>query len=254
VKIEAAFGDMPLAALEDPRARGEFKKWRDQWADKPRTADYAWMVLARTISWGKDRGRVRTNPCERGGRIYRSDRSEIVWTEADIGRFMAVAPDHLKVALLMGLWTGQRIGDLRTVTWSAYDGEFIRLKQSKTGRRVAIRVGAPLKAVLDALPRRAVTILTTEKGTSWTHFGFQSSWRKAVAEAGLGDLHFHDLRGSAVSRLAEAGCTEAEIASITGHALHEVGKMIDRYLKRSEKLAEAAILKLESRTIQDQTL
>jgi integrase len=147
VKIEAAFGDMPLAALEDPRARGEFKKWRDQWADKPRTADYAWMVLARTISWGKDRGRVRTNPCERGGRIYRSDRSEIVWTEADIGRFMAVAPDHLKVALLMGLWTGQRIGDLRTVTWSAYDGEFIRLKQSKTGRRVAIRVGAPLKAV-----------------------------------------------------------------------------------------------------------
>jgi hypothetical protein len=55
-----------------------------------------------------------------------------------------------------------------------------------------------------------------------------------------------------VSRLAEAGCTEAEIASITGHALQEVGKMIDRYLKRSEKLAEAAILKLETRTVRDQ--
>src|SRR5829696_8777850 len=155
---------MPLAALEDPRARGEFKKWRDQWADKPRTADYAWMVLARTISWAKDRGRVRTNPCERGGRLYQADRSEIVWTEVDIARFVAVAPEHLTFALLMGLWTGQRIGDPRTVTWTAYDGEFIRLKQSKTGRRVAIRVGAPLKAVLDALPRRATTILTTEKG------------------------------------------------------------------------------------------
>src|SRR3954467_10375152 len=90
---------------------------------------------------------------------------------------------------------GQRVGDLRTVTWTAYDGEFIRLKQSKTGRRVAIRVGAPLKAVLDALPRRAVTILTTEKGTSWTHFGFQSSWRKAVVKVGPVDLHFLDLRG-----------------------------------------------------------
>ena len=28
--------------------------------------------------------------------------------------------------------------------------------------------------------------------------------------------------------------------------------MIDRYLKRSEKLAEAAILKLETRTVRDQ--
>jgi integrase len=111
-----------------------------------------------------------------------------------------------------------------------------------------------LKAVLDALPRRATTILTTEKGTSWTHFGFQSSWRKAVAKAGLGDLHFHDLRGSAVSRLAEAGCTEAEIASITGHSMKDVGRMLDQYLKRSERLAETAILKLEMRTIRDQKL
>lgn len=245
---------MPLAALNDRRARGEFKQWRDQWAKKQRTADYAWMVLARIMSWAKDRGRIPLNPCERGGRLYRSDRSQIIWTESDIVRFCAVAPDHLKLALMMGLWTGQRIGDLRVLLWSAYDGFFIRFEQSKTGRRVAIRVGTPLKAVLDTLPRRATTILTTERGTSWTHFGFQSSWRKAVARAGIGDLHFHDLRGSAVSRLAEAGCTEAEIAAMTGHSMKDVGRMLDQYLRRSEGLAEAAILKLETRTSQDQKL
>jgi integrase len=235
-------------------ARVVCSRWRDQWASKPRTADYAWSVLARLTSWAKDRGRIQVNPCERGGRLYRSDRSEIIWTEADIERLLIVAPAHLKVALLMGLWTGQRIGDLRTVTWTAYDGAFLRLTQSKTGRRVAIRVGAPLKVVLDGLPRTATTILATKRGTPWTHFGFQSSWRKAVAKAGLSGLHFHDLRGSAVSRLAEAGCTEAEIASITGHSLKDVGRMLDHYLKRSEKLAEAAILKLEMRTGGDQKL
>jgi integrase len=99
-----------------------------------------------------------------------------------------------------------------------------------------------------------MTILTTEKSTSWTHFGFQSSWRKAVAKAGLSDLHFHDLRGSAVSRLAEAGCTEAEIASVTGHSMKDVGRMLDQYLKRSEKLADAAIVKLQARTGRDQKL
>jgi len=34
--------------------------------------------------------------------------------------------------------------------WSAYAGEYSRLKQSKTGVRVIIMVGAPLKLALDA--------------------------------------------------------------------------------------------------------
>ena len=35
----------------------------------------------------------------------------------------------------------------------------------------------------------------------------------------LRELTFHDLRGSAVTRLARAECTTAEIATITGHSL-----------------------------------
>ena len=40
------------------------------------------------------------------------------------------------------------------------------------------------------------------------------------------DLHFHDLRGTAVTRLAEAECTLPEIASITGHSLREASSII----------------------------
>jgi integrase len=114
--------------------------------------------------------------------------------------------------------------------------------------------GEPLRVALANTPRTATTILTNTDGHSWTEDGFRASWRKACAKAGIGDLHFHDLRGSAVSRLAEAGCTEAEIAAITGHSLREVGVMLDRYLKRSEKLAEAAILKLERGTNREEKL
>ena len=59
------------------------------------------------------------------------------------------------------------------------------------------------------------------------------------------DLHFHDLRGTAVTRLAEAECTNAEIASITGHAMRDVARILDRYLARTDKIALAAIAKLE---------
>ena len=45
--IEDDFGDLPLAALDDRRVRGEFKTWRDRFANTPRKADYAWSTLAR---------------------------------------------------------------------------------------------------------------------------------------------------------------------------------------------------------------
>jgi integrase len=139
------FGDMPLAAVEDRRARGEFKEWRDSIAASPRAADYAWTVLARLMSWAKDRGKIVSNPCERGGRKYKADRSDCVWSETDIARFLAVASPPLRLPLLLALWTGQRQGDLLRLPWSAFDGSTIRLRQSKTGRRVAIKAGEPLR-------------------------------------------------------------------------------------------------------------
>ncbi|GGZ43985.1 hypothetical protein GCM10011273_33370 [Asticcacaulis endophyticus] len=57
------------------------------------------------------------------------------------------------------------------------------------------------------------------------------------------------MRGTAVTRLAMAECTEAETAAITGHSLHDVGAILDAHcLKRDTKLAQSAIRKLETRT------
>jgi hypothetical protein len=49
--------------------------------------------------------------------------------------------------------------------------------------------------------------------------------------------------------LALAGCTEAEIATITGHKLSDVRAILDaHYLHRDPALGESAIRKLESGT------
>lgn len=248
--IEAEFGDMPLGALTDRRVRGEFMAWRDRLAVRSRrSADYAWSVLARILSWGLDRGLVLANPCERGGRLYRARRTEKVWLDADEAAFLARAPAHLHLPLVLALWTGQRQGDLLRLPWSAYDGETIRLTQSKTGARVVVPVGAPLKAVLDATARQSPIILLNSEGRPWTSDGFRASWGKACKACGITGLTFHDLRGTAVSRLALSGCSEAEIATLTGHALTDVRSILDaHYLNRDPALARAAIRKLESRT------
>jgi integrase len=245
--IENAFGDFPLAAMTDVRTRGLFKAWREKLAlSSRRQADYAWVVLARVLSWGMDRGLVAANPCSRGGRLYRGSRAEKIWTPADEAAFLERAPAHLHLPLLLALWTGQRQGDLLRLPWSAYDGTHIRLRQSKGGRRVVIKVGAPLKEALDATPKQSPIILTTSDGKPWTPDGFRASWGKACKRAGIVGVTFHDLRGTAVTRLALVGATEAEIATITGHSLRSVRAIIDtHYLARDPALGESAIAKLE---------
>jgi len=92
-------------------------------------------MLARILSVAKDRGRIVVNPCERGGRLYNATRVDSIWSIDDEAAFLQHAPAHLHLALLLALWTGQRQGDLLRLTWSAYDGKHIRLRQSKSMRR-----------------------------------------------------------------------------------------------------------------------
>lgn len=245
--IETKFGTMPIKALADPRTRGDFKAWRDDLAKHSlRQADYAWSVLQRILSVAEDRGKIASNPCRNGGRLYQADRTDKLWTDDHVARFMKAAPAQLHLPLMLALWTGQRQGDLLRLPWSGYDGATIRLRQGKGKRRVRIPVGAPLKAMLDAVKRKAPVILVTSRDTAWTPDGFRSSWGKACATAGIDDVTFHDLRGSAVTRLFEATADIGEIASITGHSLADVEAILDaHYFGRTNALARSGIAKLE---------
>ena len=80
-KIECEFGDFPLQALSDPRARDEFLSWRDKLAkSSTRQAEYTLVVLAMIFSWAKDRGKISSNPLEKIGRIYHGSRAASIWT------------------------------------------------------------------------------------------------------------------------------------------------------------------------------
>lgn len=247
-QIEAKFGDLPIAALSDRRCRAEFLDWRDHLAKRSRRqADYSLATLASILAWALDRGMIPSNPCERPGKLYQSGRAASVWTAADEEAFMAVAPDRMRLAYMLAVWTGQRQGDLLRLTWSAYDGSHIRLRQQKSGRRVVIPVATALKAALDSKPRKTLTILSTTRGTPWTSDGFRTEWRKAAEKAQISGLTFHDLRGTAVTRFALGGSSEAEIATLTGHSLRDVAAILDtHYLSRDARLAESAMRKREA--------
>ncbi|WP_246661057.1 tyrosine-type recombinase/integrase [Rhizobium sp. ERR 1071] len=244
--IREEFGTMSFAALQDKEARRDFKDWRDTMADRPRTADYAWTTLARVLSFAKDRGRVTVNVCERGGRLYSADRTDKIWRDEQLEKLFSVAPAEIKAAVVFALWTGQRQSDLLKAEWTNYDGQALRVRQGKTGARVAVPIAAAVRTMLASMPKKAITILTNTRGKPWTSDGFRTSWGKACDTAGITGLTFHDLRGTAVTRLALSGCSTAQIASISGHSLKDVEQILDaHYLGGKIELAEQAILKLE---------
>lgn len=107
------------------------------------------------------------------------------------------------------------------------------------------------------MPRHGALILGIRTGKPLLKRYFSRLWDQAMQAAGLGQillpglatpvhLHFHDLRGTAVTMLSEAGCSPQQIAAITGHSLKTVTVILERYLARTRALADQAIAHWEN--------
>jgi len=264
-KTEVAFGDMPLSALEDPRVKKEFLDWRQNIARESgfREADNRLSAISAMLTWAVERGRLTINHVKGFKRLYHSSRSEIIWLPEHIHSFMKVAPVELQQALILALHTGQRQGDLLRLPWSAYDGQRIQLRQGKSrrgqifGPLITIPCTLALRRMLDSMERVSPLILATKTARSFKKRWFSECWDRVMNQAGVKTitlpdiaepvtLHFHDLRGTTVTLLSEAGCNEQQIATITGHSLKTVHQILERYLARTKGLAEQAIANFEN--------
>jgi integrase len=158
---EVEFGDMPIAALDDPRVRKDFLDWREKvarWSGE-READNRLSAVSAMLTWAVDRGHISANYLRGFKRLYHVNRSEIIWLPEHITAFMRVAPIEMQRALLLGLHTGQREGDLLRLSWSSYDGANITLRQGKSrrgknlGPLIVIPCTQALRRMLDGMER-----------------------------------------------------------------------------------------------------
>lgn len=201
-----------------------------------------------------------------------------VATPAEISALITAADelDDMEIgdAIVVALFTGQRQGDVLALEERAVEGGKIRFIQSKTGARVRVRALPQLVERLKAARLRRLTlqmkinakaatknaqpqtVASTIVVDSHTGRQFESSTfrhrfadvreRAAEREKSVETLLFLDLRDTAVTWLANAGATVAEIAAITGHSLKTVHAILKHYLTLNEEQADAAIDKLEA--------
>jgi integrase len=161
------------------------------------------------------------------------------WTEAEIEKFEAAHPvgSMARLALALAIYAGLRRGDaVRVGPQHVRDGVLtVRQEKKKATPLCTLRipVHTDLRAILDATPSGNLSLIVTEFGKPFSSAGFGAWFKKRCKEADLpDDCTFHGVRKSCCTRLAEAGCSANEIASISGHAsLREV----ERYTKAADQ-------------------
>lgn len=237
-RIQEHFGPLSIAQFDRPGIRPEIKRWRKAYAKTPRAADMGVQVLSRLLAFGVDEGKLTTNACAGLARLYRNDRSDVIWTEDDLKELEKFASPELMWAARLAMHTGLRQGDLLRLSWSHIkkDSIEIRTGKSREKKTAEIPIHDELRALLDEIPKRSTVVLTSTDKRPWKT-GFGSSWGKAVKAAKI-DKHFHDLRGTAATKFYLANFTTREIAQIMTWGEDHVESLIDRYVKKDELLKD----------------
>jgi integrase len=244
-ELRASFGTGMLRDLRDRHV----KIIRDHFRQKHSTVSADAAMSRISVIWqfadqhlDIDLG---ANPTAGVSRVHKVTKEHQPWPDDVLAAFDAAAPGHLRLGVMLSLYTGQRRSDVVRMRWSQFDGDTIEVVQQKTGEFVTIPCHKRLRSILSALPRHSEFILTGERGAPYKADSYAERVRNQLHTIGIKGYSVHGLRKNAAVALSQAGCSVPEIMAITGH---RSATMALHYSKRAERkrLARSAIDKWEA--------
>ena len=238
------FGEMKTASVTPDHADKLYAMLKD--SKSLHRAVSVCKVLRKVWFTGLRGGRVRSNPFQKMGLESLDDR-KVLWSPEQVAKFVQTADDlgvpSVGTMALLCYDLCQRPGDMRQLKWSNVIGDVVRFEQEKTGTEMVIPMSPRLVERLKTIKRLDSEYIVVCEST---HKPFDrrlaARWAVRVRNAaGLPDtLQLRDLRRTGATEMAEAGCTEDELRSVTGHKSRDV---LSIYVRPTTKLAQAGINK-----------
>jgi integrase len=249
----------------------EAAAFRDNLAKRVSAATVNKTLKIIRSAWGRALrdGIVTDNIFARVDRLKtRKTNTRRAFTLPELRRLMDVATGEWRSMILFGLYTGQRLGDIATLTWNNVDtamGE-IRLQTAKTGRQQILPIAVPLGRHIATLPAgddpvqplhpAACEIVEREGRTSTlsrqfydvmvsaglalkrSHKG-QEKGREARRK--VNSISFHALRHTATSWMKNAGISSSIVEEFIGHDSAAVSRVYTHIETESMRRAADAL-------------
>lgn len=213
----------------------------------------AWQTLGIPFTAALKQGLISTNPVPLA-EVPRFSRqsSRLPFTGAQIAAILQAADGEWRTAVMLGAFTGARIGDASSMKWSAVDLpagvlRYLPKKTQRTGTEVVIPLHPALHAHLTELQNNRPAgceylcpgLLEGPRGKPVLSLQFKAILRKAGIEtehieeksalAGAGPgrhrrprFSFHGLRHSFASLLANAGVPREVRKELIGHTTDRI--------------------------------
>ena len=212
-----------------------------------RQADYTVQMLRTLFKHAIHLEWITVNPAK-DVELFGAQTAFEPWPEKLLLAFERIADGDTRLFYELCVSTGQRAGDVVKMEWDHFDGEYMAVLQEKTGARVWIYCPDRLLDLLEATPKTGKFILAKNLTE---HITYNSIQKKVKAIRDLiraqPEHSIHGWRYNAVVQLAEAGCSDSEIQSVTGHATLE---MVQKYRAQAsqKKLSKSAQRRRANRT------
>lgn len=228
--------------------------FRDQLISRlsPGTVNLSVKVLRVAFESAVRDGLIDSNPAKHVALVKKGKGTERrAFTMDELRSILGVCSDEWRGIVLFGLYTGQRLGDLASLTWHNVDlqkGE-LRLVTKKTERRQVIPLARPATTWLESQPGSdvpdsplfpeafAIVERTGRAGTLSNQFhdilvAAGLAKERTHESTGMGRSHkrqtseisFHALRHTATSLLKNAGASDVIAREIIGHDSEAVSR------------------------------
>jgi integrase len=251
----------------------DFTKFRDGLALRvsASTANLAVKIVRSAFSQARKDGLVDVNEAERVTLLKGQGRNKArrPFTLPELRRILDVANQEWRGMILVGIYTGLRLGDVATLTWANLDLQqqtLIYLDAEKTDRAMDLPLAEPLYRHLMTLPAgdKPDAPLFPDAAATVERAGragpLSNQFHGILVAAGLakarthastgkgrgskratGGPSFHTLRHTATSLLKNAGVSDAVARDIIGH---ETEAMSRNYTHIEMAAKRSAVAKL----------
>jgi integrase len=238
--ILPTFGHRLVASIREPQVRA----WRHALLEtgvNTVTAAKAYRLLKAILNTAVDDGLIRRNPCRIVGAGQERSPERPVLTVEQVGRLAEAIGDRYQALVLLATFGSLRWGELAALTRRHVDLDactvdvvssltetdsgtlFLGPPKSAAGRRTVQLPPMLVPSLRNHLDRYAQAgadgpVFTGPHGALLRRSNFgRRVWLPALEEAGLREIHFHDLRHTGNILTAAAGASLRELMARMGH-------------------------------------